>query len=159
MQIGQAGRRVEGGRWKQIFSWDVKLCLRVILKSVVVLSVGIPSVACTPAIWRGSDGVEDRLGCCLTLSSSSPLSPICLGNHAPRCREKGRGGQGGRAQRKIQLTERQKLGEKKGPVNGQNTRKVTDFSRRNGNSLIKSGQKCALRTMKSFVKRDIHFLP
>lgn len=92
MQIGQAGRRVEGGRWKQILSWDVKLCLRVILKSVVVLSVGIPSVACTPAIWRGSDGVEDRLGCCLTLSSSSPLSPICLGNHAPRCREKGREG-------------------------------------------------------------------
>lgn len=91
MQIGQAGKRVEGGCWKQIFSWNVNLCLRAI-KSVVVLTVGIPSVACTAAIWRGSDGVEDRLGCCLTLSFSSPLSPICLGNHAPRCREKGRVG-------------------------------------------------------------------
>lgn len=103
MQIGQAGKRVEGGRWKQIFSWNVNLCLRAI-KSVVVLTVGIPSVACTAAIWRGSDGVEDRLGCCLTLSFSSPLSPICLGNHAPRCREKGRVVGGGGAQRKIQLT-------------------------------------------------------
>lgn len=82
MQIGQAGK----------FSWDVNLCLRVMLKSVVVLSVGIPTVACTPAIWRGSDGVEDRFGCCLTLSFSSPLSLICWGNQAPRCREKGRVG-------------------------------------------------------------------
>lgn len=96
MQIGQAGERAEGGL---LISWDVNLCSRVTLESVVVLSVGIPSVACTPAIWRGSDGVEDRLGCCLTSSSSSPLSPICLGNHAPRCREKGRaaGGLGGKS--------------------------------------------------------------
>lgn len=36
-----------------------------------------------------ADGVEDRLRCCLTVSFSSPLSPICLGNHAPRCRKKG----------------------------------------------------------------------
>lgn len=36
--------------------------------------------------------MEDRLGCCLTLCFSSPPSPICLGNHAPRCREKGRAG-------------------------------------------------------------------
>lgn len=93
-------------------SWDTDVCLRVILKSVVVLSVGIPSVARTSAIWRGSDGVEDRLGCCLTLSFSFPQSPICLGNHAPRCREKRAGGG---ALRKIQLTEAQKLGEKRDP--------------------------------------------
>lgn len=127
MQIGQAGKGVEN-----IFSWDVNWCLRAILKSVVVLSVGIPSVACTPAIWRGSDGVEDRFGCCLTFSFSSPLSPICLGNHTPRCREKGRVG----ARRKIQLTERQKWGENREPENGQNTGKVTDFSWGNVNSLL-----------------------
>lgn len=137
MQIGQTGKRVEEGCWEQIFSWDVNLSLRVILKSVVALSMGIPSVACTSAIWRGSDGVEDCLGCCLTLSFSSPPSPICSGNHTPRCREKGRVGG---AQRKIQLTERQKLREKRGPGNGQNTRKVTDFSI--CLAVIKSGKAC-----------------
>ncbi len=89
MQIGQAGKRVEGGRWKQMFSWDVNLSSRVTLKSVVALSMGIPSVACTSAIWRGSDGVEDCLGRCFTLGFSSPWSAICLGNHTPRCRENG----------------------------------------------------------------------
>lgn len=72
MQIGQAGKRAEKGRWKRILSWDVNLRLRVILQPVVALSAGSPSVACTRAIWRGSDGVEDRLGCCLTLSFSLP---------------------------------------------------------------------------------------
>lgn len=43
----------------------------------------------------------------------------------------------------------------KGTRNGQNTRKVTDFSRRNGNNASmkkKFGQKLVLRTWKSFVK-------
>lgn len=65
-------------------------CYSAALLPAVLLSVGIPCAACTPAVQRGSDGVENRLGCCLTLSPSSPPSPICLGNQASRCREKGR---------------------------------------------------------------------
>lgn len=95
MQIGQAGRRMKGGFWKQTSSWDVSLSLGVTLKSVVVFSAGIPSATSTSAIRRGSDGVEDCLGCCFTSSFSSPLSPICLGNHTPRCREKGWISEGG----------------------------------------------------------------
>lgn len=60
--------RLERGGWTlevDILS-GCKLMLRVILKSAAALSVGIPSVARSPAIRRGSDGVEDRLGCCLT---------------------------------------------------------------------------------------------
>lgn len=48
--------------------------------------------------------------------------------------QRGKGGWGG-ARKKIQLTERQKLGGKTEPENGQNTRRVTAYSRRNGNSL------------------------
>lgn len=74
--------------------------------------------------------------CCTTLSFSSPLSPICLGNHAPRCKEKGRVREGG-AQRKIQLTERERgreTGRQEGE-GGMRKYKVTDFSRGGGKCL------------------------
>lgn len=49
-----------------------------------------PLVACPAAVWRGSDGVEEPFGLvCLTLCCSSLPSPICSGNQAPRCRERG----------------------------------------------------------------------
>lgn len=115
MQIGQAGKRAEGGRRKRILSWEVNLCLRVILQPVVALSAGSPSVACTPAIWRGSDGVEDRLGCCLTLSFSLPLrAPSALAITLPGAEREGclgsvvGGGGGEVARRKIQLTEKKR---------------------------------------------------
>ena len=156
MQIGQAGKKVGGGHLKQIFSWDVNLCLRVILKSVVVLSEGIPCVACTCALKRQSDSVEDRLGCCLTLSFSSRLSPICLGNHTPRCRGKGRV----RGSEENPADRDSKIGRKKGT--GEWTKhKEGDFSRRNGNSLalVTLDRKFALKTLETIFKCDIHFLP
>jgi len=127
MQIGQAGRRVGSGRLEANILLGREIMFGgyiSVVESVVVLSVDIPSVPCSPAIRGGSNDVEDGLGCCLTLSFSSPLSPICLGNHAPRCREKGRVGV---VQREIQLTEGQKWGENTELGNAQNIRKAMFF--------------------------------
>lgn len=90
----QIRKGVVGGHLKKIFSFShINYCLMVIPKPVVVcIYVWIFLVLrVLSSLQRGSDGV-DRLVCCLTLSCSSPLSPICLGNHTPRCREKGREG-------------------------------------------------------------------
>lgn len=66
----------------------VVLCIYILY---ICIHMDFPGVVCPLSLQRGSDGV-DRMVCCLTLRRSSPLSPICLSNHTPRCREKGREG-------------------------------------------------------------------
>lgn len=123
--------------------------------------MGIPSVACSAAIWRGSDGVEDRLGCCLTLCFSSPPSPICLGNHAPRCREEGRvWGAGSEENPAEGETE---IGKQEG-TGGMDIKsgKVTNLSGSFTSSVpiqFKEGHVFVLFFSKSVIKCDIHFLP
>ena len=92
MQIGQAGKIVEGGRLKQKIPPKLMFEGHTEGGSGLICGYSLFSLYSCYTRERGSDGVEDRLDCCLTSGFSSLLSPICLGNHAPRCREKGRVG-------------------------------------------------------------------
>lgn len=94
----------------------------VCVKSSSGFSRGVfPLVACFAAVWSGSSGVEDRLGLLFDFVFLLPSEPHLLRQSLSQVQgeeDRGRDGGEGRgegvAQRRTQLSERQKLESEKG---------------------------------------------